>query len=79
MNAPRTVEGRQLWDLVRALDGQMRIAPSGAVLGWDMTAALTLGQAMGLPGALLANVLPEVERVMAARLRAAQQRQREGG
>lgn len=36
--------------------------------GWDMTAALALGRALGLPEWLIAEVLPEIEVVAMAGL-----------
>ena len=45
----------------------MRAIP-GAVLGWDMTAALALAQALGLNPMVVAELLPELEAVMVRRL-----------
>ena len=36
----------------------------GAVLGWDMTAALQLGAALGLSPLIIAELLPPIEAVM---------------
>ena len=36
----------------------------GAVLGWDMGAALALGTALGVPAPAIAELLPEIEAVM---------------
>ena len=36
----------------------------GAVLGWDMAAALQLGQALGLSSLIIAELLPPIEAVM---------------
>lgn len=36
----------------------------GAVLGWDMTAALVLGQALGIAPMVVAELLPAIEAVM---------------
>ena len=41
----------------------MRVAGK-AVLGWDMGAALALGQALGLNLMVVAELLPELEAVM---------------
>ena len=67
MNRPLTQEGWQVRDLVGRLGGQLRIAP-GAVIGWDMSAALALGQAVGVPPLVLAELLPGIEAVMVAKL-----------
>ncbi len=37
---------------------------SGAVLGWDMGAALQLGAALGLSPLIIAELLPPIEAVM---------------
>ena len=41
----------------------MRVAP-GAVLGWDMGAALATAQALGINTLIVAELLPEIEAVM---------------
>lgn len=58
-----TDEGRRVWALVMRLGGQLRIAPSGRVIGWDMTAALALARALGSESAAAA-LLPLIEPVM---------------
>lgn len=40
----------------------------GAVIGWDMAAALALGDALGIPPLAMAELLPDVEAVMVAKL-----------
>jgi hypothetical protein len=40
----------------------------GAVIGWDMAAALALGDALGIPPLAMAELLPAVEAVMVAKL-----------
>ena len=63
------MEGAGLWALVLRLGGQVRLAVGmggAAHVGWDMVAALALGRAMGVPGWLVAEVLPEVESVAMA-------------
>ena len=40
----------------------------GAVIGWDMSAALALGQALGVPPLVLAELLPGTEAVMVTKL-----------
>ncbi len=58
----------QVWDLVGRLGGQLRVAPSGGVLGWDMGAALALARALGVDPAPVAELLPAVEAVMVGTL-----------
>jgi len=36
----------------------------GAVIGWDMTAALAMAQALGIDPLIAAECLPEIEAVM---------------
>ena len=40
----------------------------GAVIGWDMGAALALAAALGIPALAAAELLPEIEAVMVRRL-----------
>ncbi|MCE8511002.1 hypothetical protein KBY28_21355 [Ruegeria pomeroyi] len=67
MNRPETPEGWQVWDLVGRLGSQLRVLP-GTVIGWDMSAALALGSALGVPTAAAAELLPVIEAVMVAKL-----------
>ncbi|RDC68938.1 hypothetical protein DLJ49_19430 [Rhodovulum sp. 12E13] len=62
-----TYEGWQVWDLVGRLGGQLRVLP-GAVVGWDLTAALALGDSLGVPPLATAELLPVIEAVMVAQL-----------
>ncbi len=45
----------------------MRVAGK-AVLGWDMSAAMALAQALGLNPMVAAELLPEMEAVMVRRI-----------
>ena len=67
MNQPLSLDGWQVWDLVGRLGGQVRVAGK-AVLGWDMSAAMALAQALGLNPMVVAELLPEVEAVMVRRI-----------
>ncbi|WP_093321761.1 DUF7697 family protein [Shimia haliotis] len=52
---------------MQRLGGQMRVAggvSGGAVVGWDMGAALQLGAALGLSPLTIAELLPPIEAVM---------------
>ncbi len=40
----------------------------GAVVGWDLSAALALGDALGVPPTAAAELLPIIEAVMLAKL-----------
>ena len=67
MNRPQTQDGWRVWDLVGRLGGQLRVIP-GAVLGWDMGAALALARALGIDTLIAAELLPEIEAVMVRKL-----------
>jgi hypothetical protein len=53
--------------LVGRLGGQLRVIP-GAVLGWDMSAALALASGLGIDTLIVAELLPEIEAVMVRKL-----------
>ena len=40
----------------------------GAVIGWDMSAALALGDALGISPLIMAELLPFIEAVMVTKL-----------
>jgi len=67
LNRPKTEDGWQIWDLVGRLGGQLRVIP-GAVLGWDMGAALAMARALGIDALIAAELLPEIEAVMVRKL-----------
>ena len=67
LNRPLSWEGIQIWDLAQRLGGQLRILP-GAVIGWDMGAALALGDALGVPALAMAEFLPAIEAVMVRKI-----------
>ena len=67
MNQPLSLDGWQVWDLVGRLGGQMRVAGK-AVLGWDISAAMALAQALRLNPMVVAELLPELEAVMVRRM-----------
>jgi len=58
----------QVWDLVGRLGGQMRVAPMGGIIGWDMSAALALASALGFEAAPVAELLPPIEAVMVTKM-----------
>lgn len=64
-------EGIAVWDLVQRLGGQLRLVAGqhGAiVIGWDMTAALAMARALGIPPLAVAELLPPIEAVMVRKL-----------
>jgi len=68
-HAPETVEGWEAWDVAERCAGQLRIAPSGHVLGLDLGVAFTVGAALGYDARWLAGFLPEIEAGMVDGLR----------
>jgi hypothetical protein len=52
---------------VGRLGGQLRVIP-GAVIGWDMGAALALASALGMDLLAAGELLPEIEAVMVRKL-----------
>ena len=51
----------EAWDVLLACQGQLRLAPSGHVIGIDMDAALRIGAARGSDLAVLSELLPAAE------------------
>jgi hypothetical protein len=51
----------EAWDVLLACQGQLRLAPSGHVIGIDMSTALSLGAARGSNLAVLSELLPAAE------------------
>ena len=60
LHRPRTFEAWQVWELAQSLRGQFRAIPGG-VVGWDMTAALAMAEALGLNRLIAAELLPLIE------------------
>jgi hypothetical protein len=56
------LEGWQVWDLTQRMGGQLRIVP-GAVLGWDLGAAMAMATALGVNPLIAAEFLPALEAV----------------
>ena len=50
----------------------------GAVLGWDMGAALAMSQALGIDTLIAAELLPEIEAVMVRKLNEQMEGRRNG-
>ena len=55
------MEEHQAWDVLTASVGQLRIAPSGRVLGIDMTAALGIARARGFDESVISELLQAAE------------------
>ena len=61
------LEGVNLNSVLKGMGGQIRAVP-GAVLGWDMTAALAMASAMGISPRAVVELLPVIEAVMVRKL-----------
>jgi hypothetical protein len=59
----------EAWDVLLACQGQLRLAPSGHLIGIDMDAALQIGAARGYDLALLSELLPAAEAGLVEALR----------
>ena len=51
----------EAWDVLLACQGQLRLAPSGHVIGIHMDTALKIGAARGYDRAVLSELLPAAE------------------
>ena len=51
----------EVWEVLLASQGQIRLAPSGQVIGIDISTALELGAARGCDLAVLSQLLPAAE------------------
>jgi hypothetical protein len=59
------------------MGGQIRAIP-GAVLGWDMMAALAMADAMGICPRAVVELLPVIEAVMVRKLNEEREGRRNG-
>ena len=59
----------EAWDVLLACQGQLRLAPSGHMIGIDMDAALRIGAARGYDLAVLSELLPAAEAGLVEALR----------
>jgi hypothetical protein len=66
----------EAWDVLLACQGQLRLAPSGHVIGIEMNAALSLATARGYDLAVLSELLPAAEAGLIEALRADADRRR---
>jgi hypothetical protein len=51
----------EAWEVLLACQGQLRLAPSGHIIGIDIDAALRIGTARGSDLAVLSELLPAAE------------------
>jgi protein-L-isoaspartate O-methyltransferase len=54
-------QGHEAWDVLLGCQNQLRLAPSGHVIGIDVNAALKIGAARGYNLAVLSELLPAAE------------------
>jgi hypothetical protein len=59
----------EAWDVLLACQGQLRLAPSGHVVGIDVGAAFKIGAARGHDLAMLSELLPAAEAGLVEALR----------
>jgi hypothetical protein len=59
----------EVWDVLLACQGQVRLTPTGHVIGIDMDAALRIGAARGHDLAALSELLPAAEAGLVEALR----------
>ena len=45
------------------MGGQLRVSPSGVIIGWDLAAAMALADALAIAPLIAAEVLPVIEAV----------------
>jgi hypothetical protein len=57
----------EAWDVLLACQGQLRLAPTGQVIGTDVDAALKMAAARGSDLAVLSELLPGPRRVWSRR------------
>lgn len=70
LNQPHTDDGISAWSVIQACRWQIRVGMAGAY-ALDLTAVLTMAEAMEAKTALLVEVLPAIEGVLIAGLRKA--------
>lgn len=67
VNRPQTVQGLQVWDLVVRMQRQLRVS-MGGIVGFDMTTAFAMADALGIDAVVVAEILPAVEAVAMMRM-----------
>ena len=60
-HAPRLVQEQQAWEILESCTTQLRLSPSGRVIGIDMTAALAIAKARDFDLEIVAELLKEGE------------------
>jgi hypothetical protein len=65
-----STQEHEVWDVLLDCQGQLRLAPSGHVIGIDMDAALGLGAARGCDLVVLSELLPAAEGALVEALNA---------
>jgi hypothetical protein len=54
-------DSRAAWELARLAKGQIRVAPMGGVLGFDLNAVFAMADALGFERAEVAVFFPFIE------------------
>ena len=55
------MEEHQAWDVIMACLGQLRLAPSGHVIGIDLGVAMTIAEARGCDPGVVSELLQAAE------------------
>lgn len=61
MNRLQTIEGEQIWDLLKRMTGQLRITGAGLVYGLDLGAAIQIADALGVNKFALVEIFAGAE------------------
>jgi hypothetical protein len=72
-----SLQEHEAWDVLLACQGQLRLAPSGHVVGIEVSTALKIGAARRCDIAVLSELLPAAEAGLIEALRS--DRARDGG
>jgi hypothetical protein len=65
-----SLQEHEAWDVLLACQGQLRLAPSGHVVGLDMDAGLRIGATRGHDLGVLSELLPAAQAGLVEALRA---------
>ena len=61
MNSLQTIEGYEAWDVILRCDTQLKIVPSGNVLGFDQAVLLQTAEALGYSKRIFASLIGSAE------------------
>jgi hypothetical protein len=61
-NEAQTLEGFEIWDVIQRGSGQLRLHPSGQILGFDLSALVSIAEALGYDAQALLLLFHYAER-----------------